>query len=1321
MSELRANEPGRPVRRDLIAGMLADVLARLFGRDAAELDVNTPLINMGADSLFLLQASQAIKKTFDVKVPFRLLLEDLSTIAVLAEHLDGKLPPEFAAVQPAPAAASTAAPAAAPVAAPVAAPATPQPASLAAEPSGEAALEPAALRETQRPQAGRLETGFALPSFAATKATEPDAAGAAREDAPGEQDDALQQIIAQQLQISAHQLEIMSQQLELLRGGDAKAEHVPAAASVQPGAADAPAQTFDAGVAEAISQAGVGARELFVSGRNSFGAAADMAAVAPAETSPPATAATTTAAAAMGGAQGRAIEPDTFVPFQPFKKNATAALDERQGAHLEALIARINRRMPQSKHLTETYRPVLADSRAVAGFRMLWKEMVFPVVVERGEGSHIWDVDGNEYVDMNMGFGSLLFGHSPAFIIEALQAQLKNGIQLGPQAHVAGRVAQLICELTGVERAAFCNSGTEAVMTALRLARAVTGRSKVALFEGCYHGTFDGVLVRGDTAADGSLRAVPMAPGVPQHMIEDVLLLRYNSPESIETLKAHAHELAAVLIEPPRSRRPDVQPKAFLQALRQLTEEAGAALIFDEVVTGFRFHPGGAQAMFDVKADLVTYGKAVGGGLPAAVIAGKAAYMDAVDGGQWQYGDASFPEADVTYFTGTYFKHPMIMPALLATLNYVKERGLKLQEELDEKTSYVVDTLNAYLEQSGTPMKVVRLGSLFRFLYPGDLKYADLFYYHLLEKGVYLSETRNFFMSSAHTAADLEHLIRAVKESIEEMRAGGFLPAATAAASGAAEKGSANARAVLSAVPSAGSPSTAGAGAAGSTQASATESAAASATESATESATGSADSGDAGAPAEAARVPLTESQRQVWALAQLSDEGARAYNLSTTLRLRGRLDVAALRSAFQQVVDRHEALRATFSPAGDYQQIAPSLRVNVPLIDFSQAAPGERESEVATWLREEAQQEFDLARGPLLKAFILKLEEDRHVFVLTTHHLITDGWSFGTLLGELKELYSAARQGVPCELRPPRRFSEYAREQASKQQSGEMDDAESFWLEQFAVRPPVLNLPTDRPRGEVQTFTGAQQHLRMNPELGAGLKSLGAREGCTQFMILLAAFKVLLHHLTGQRDLVVGIPSAGQISEEGGYLIGYCVNLLPLRSRVEDGATFAGYLNSLKGVLADAYDYQDYPFSQLLKRLNLAREPGRSPLVEAVFNLDRSGASPNFHGLEVEVAPNHNHSSKFDVTFDVTETPAGLTLDCEYAVALYERETTRLWMEHYETILRAVVARPDIKIDELRDALRAAEQDRSVAERQELEQVQLRKISNMRRKAVHH
>jgi glutamate-1-semialdehyde aminotransferase/acyl carrier protein len=1193
--QLQANGEGR---RGAIISMLTVAFGTLFGRDASELDVCTPLIELGADSLFLLQASQAIAEKFKVKIPFRLLLEELSTIDALASHLEGKLPESFASEAPP----AETAPATAPV--------------ESAAASVESAVPP-----HEPPAAPRAASG----AFADSPPPQQQVLPA---------DSPLQAILSQQLRI-------MSQQLELLRGEGYEFESRSAAV-------EATAPPRESG--------------------------ADALPAPPAENAFAATAGTGRPDAAEGGgarpqSPGGEIEPETFVPYRPVNRKRDEGLDERQRKHLDALIERVCRRTPETKRLTQAYRPYLADSRVAAGFRPMWKEMVYPPLVSRAEGSRIWDVDGNEYVDVTMGFGALLFGHSPGFITEALREQLRLGIQIGPHSHIAGRVARLICEMTGVERVSFCNSGTEAVMSALRIARAATGRTKIALFEGCYHGTFDGVLVRGLKQPDGRLRAAPMAPGVPQHMIENVLLLKYNDPESLELLRAEAHELAAVLIEPPRSRRPDVQPKEFLRRLREITDEAGAALIFDEVVTGFRFHPGGAQAMFGVQADLVTYGKAVGGGVPVAVVAGKAAFMDAVDGGMWTYGDASFPEADVTYFTGTYFKHPLIMPALWASLNYIKEHSPRMQEELDARTTRIADELNAHFARTRVPLKVAHLGSLFRILHSPALKYADLLYYHLLEKGVYVCETRNCFLSTAHTDEDVEYVIRAVAESVDEMREAGFLPELPEAAQ--ARPDAARDGAHPAAQPS--------------------------------------------GA---VARAPLTESQRQVWAMAQMGDEEARAYNLSTGLRLRGPLDMATMRAAVGQIVARHEALRATIDRDGDFQEIAASLDIEVPLTDLSALAPGERETRLSGLMAEESRRVFDLARGPLLSVHAYRLADDDHLVLFTMHHVISDGWSFGTILRELRELYSAARRGEPAGLPEPRSFSDYARLLAEKRDTPERAEDEGYWLKLFAGELPSLELPTDRPRPNAPTYAGAQQRMEIGREVAEGLKQLSARQGCTLFMTTLAAFKVLLYHLTGQSDLVVGTPSAGQVSPEGGYLVGYCVNLLPLRSRVEGGRPFTDYLASLKRTLAEAYDHQGYPYSTLVKLLSRRGDAKAVSLVSAIFNLDRTGPKQKFHDLDLEVVPNHNRTSKFDVTLDVTDTGAGLVLDLEYNTDLFDDRNARLWMEHYEAILRAVISRPGVTPDELRETLRRAEERRQAALREEFAQARVEMFKTTRRRA---
>lgn len=464
----------------------------------------------------------------------------------------------------------------------------------------------------------------------------------------------------------------------------------------------------------------------------------------------------------------------------------TVSLNSLQQQHLERLIARYNKRTQTSKQLTQAHRPVLADVRGSAGFRPAIKEMVYPITGKQAFGSRMWDVDGNEYIDLIMGFGVNLFGHNPAFIKEALEERLEQGIQIGPQSDLAGEVAELICELTGMERVTFSNTGTEAVMTALRLARAATGRDKIALFSGSYHGHFDGTLVKAQTA-DASPRAVPEFPGVPSSIVEDALVLDYDNPRSLEVIKAHQHELAAVLVEPVQNSRPWIQPKVFLQQLRQLTEEAEIALIFDEILTGFRIHLGGAQAWFGVEADIATYGKIVGGGIPIGIIAGKAAYLDRIDGGMWSYGDFSSPQVETTFFAGTYCKHPLAMAAARAVLKYLRAQGPTLQEQLNQRTSQFINTLNTYFEADEVPIRLANFGSNFNTFPPGNSASSenhaasknsenmDLIYYHLIDRGIYIRGGGGL-LSTAHTDEDLDAIIQAVKDSVGDLREGGFLP-----------------------------------------------------------------------------------------------------------------------------------------------------------------------------------------------------------------------------------------------------------------------------------------------------------------------------------------------------------------------------------------------------------------------------------------------------------------------------------------------------------------------------------------------------------------
>lgn len=456
-------------------------------------------------------------------------------------------------------------------------------------------------------------------------------------------------------------------------------------------------------------------------------------------------------------------------------KNTSKALTPSQRVHLDTIIHTYTQRTQKSKQFAATHRSYLADPRTVSGFNPTLKEMVYPLVVDRSSGSKLWDIDGNQYIDLVSGFGLNLFGWSPAFVTEAITAQLQLGMEIGPQSPLTGEVAKLMCEMTGFDRAAFCNTGSEAVLCAMRIARTVTGRDLVVIFAGAYHGILDEVVVRGTK----QLRSIPAAPGIPAEMVANILVIDYDAPDALEILRSRADEIAAVMVEPVQSRSPEYQPRELLHKLREFTQEVGAALIFDEVVTGFRIHPGGAQAHFGVKADIGTYGKIVGGGLPIGVIAGTSKYMDALDGGGWQFGDDSIPEVGVTYFAGTFVRHPLALAAAKAVLTHLKQSGGSLQQQLNAQTDRFVAELTAYFQSMAAPFTVHNFGSLFIIKYPANFLSGDLLFYLMRSKGIHIYDRRPCFLTTAHTDADLAVVMTAFKESISELQTAGFLDVAT--------------------------------------------------------------------------------------------------------------------------------------------------------------------------------------------------------------------------------------------------------------------------------------------------------------------------------------------------------------------------------------------------------------------------------------------------------------------------------------------------------------------------------------------------------------
>jgi glutamate-1-semialdehyde aminotransferase len=500
--------------------------------------------------------------------------------------------------------------------------------------------------------------------------------------------------------------------------------------------------------------------------------AAPAGVVAPAATAATVVAAPAPAAAAQAAEESR---PSRFAVFNPKEAVSTKELSAAQRAHVDDLIARYTRKTAASKRYTQEHRAVLADPRAASGFRTEWKELVYPIVTDRCAGSKLWDLDGNEYVDLVNGFGQTAFGHSPDFVVQAVKEQLDKGFAIGPQADLAGKVAALFCEITGNERMTFCNTGSEAVMAAMRLARTVTGREKIVIFNGDYHGQFDEVLVKGVQRTGAEPRSMPVAPGIPASAVQNMIVLDYATPATLQWVRENAEDLAAVIVEPVQSRHPSLQPYEFLREIRKITAASGTAFVMDEVVTGFRTHPGGIQALAGVRADMATYGKVVGGGLPIGILAGNRTFMDALDGGSWRFGDDSFPEVGVTFFAGTFVRHPLVLASAWAVLQYIKAQGPQMQEKLAKRTSQLAADLNELFTKYGLKTKVETFASWFFFNIHGEHPNATLLFYHLRLRGVHIQDGFPCFLTTAHSEADFKLIYDAFAQSVAELNAVGIL------------------------------------------------------------------------------------------------------------------------------------------------------------------------------------------------------------------------------------------------------------------------------------------------------------------------------------------------------------------------------------------------------------------------------------------------------------------------------------------------------------------------------------------------------------------
>ncbi|MCA2961996.1 MAG: aminotransferase class III-fold pyridoxal phosphate-dependent enzyme, partial [Silvanigrellales bacterium] len=1098
-------------KNENVLGDLTEILASLLGKKGSEVKPDASLLELGADSLVLMDALKVVEDKYGVNIPVARMFQDLSTTrslaSFLAENCKETLP--SAPVHSAHAAHSSPA------------------ASLTLVPS--------------------LATHQALPSLA----------GIAPVSGAG----------GDVVSLIQTQLSLMQTQLALLSGGAAAPSAFTEAPTERPSPIPSPTPA----------------------------------------------------------ASEEAPMKDRFNAMMPERTSVVAPLEPRKQAHLDALVSAFTTRTKGSKELTQNHRKVLAENRASAGFRIPLKEMVYPIVVEKSLGAHLWDVDGNRYVDVTMGFGVNLFGHNEPFLRQAIEAQLEKGMAVGPQSHLAGEVARLFTTLTGMERVAFTNSGTEAVMTAVRLARAGTGRKTIVLFANSYHGTFDGILAR-SKKSDPARKGSPVAPGIPQGLVDDVVVLDYGTDEALAHIERLGRSVAAVLVEPVQSRNPHIQPGEFLQALRDLTRRNGTALIFDEVITGLRTAQGGAQEVFNVRADIATYGKVLGGGMPIGAVAGSADFLDALDGGFWRYGDASVPPKELTFFAGTFCKHPLAMASARATLENLLAGGGSIQSSLNARVAALCLRLNAFfLERGYSDLRLAHFGSLFRFVFQGNL---DLLFYHLNLRGVYVWEGRNLFLSTAHSDSDVAAIEDAIKQSLLALEEGGYLVAQQTptsphfAVEEFALSGPQRRFATL-------------------TQASA---------------------DGHM-----AAVIPVTLRFRQQPNLNLLEQALESVQKRHDSLRLR-------FSPNFTSQILKPNAPLAKVTRV-DLQELPSADRwteVKKFLVEEAR-----RPFELAT-------------EPPLRATAIAVYENEIVLALCFHHTVCDGLGAARVLseMAEIYSAGVEGRQANLAPVFPftqtlaahPAWLNSHVRPQGKSLWEGLFNDIlGSETLSDIpldALRTQRLSIAKER--NPLTRLEGQRAHLDVKASVVTALKKRAQESNTTLFMHLFAAWGTLVGGMTGQSRLAIPVPLAARGFKGTTDQVANWVNLMPLPLNVESTRMYSAILADVRKTMMVAYAAMDYPADEViqwLQRSGRLQNPDAFPRV--TFNLEPAPKAPKFTNAEGSLLASPVVASEFPLSVNLTEISGLLLIDADFQTCEFSKEDVMALLERYRTLLETLARDP--------------------------------------------
>jgi hypothetical protein len=428
------------------------------------------------------------------------------------------------------------------------------------------------------------------------------------------------------------------------------------------------------------------------------------------------------------------------------------------------------------------------------------------------------------------------------------------------------------------------------------------------------------------------------------------------------------------------------------------------------------------------------------------------------------------------------------------------------------------------------------------------------------------------------------------------------------------------------------------------------------------------------------ASVPLSLSQQRLWFLDQLDPAASAAYHMPTGLRLSGVLNRPALQAALDRVVARHEMLRTRFvrEDGEPSQQIAPA-DVGLPLrqVDLSGLEEGERQLRLEQICSAEVQAPFDLARGPLIRAMLVRLGEEEHVLLVTQHHIISDGWSMGIFIKDVRALYAAFSQGQPDPLPElPLQYADYAYWQRQWMQGEILNKQEDFWRASLAGAPALLELPTDRPRPAVQSYRGGSVRVELPAALTRNLRALSERHGCTLFMGLLAGWSLLLSRLSGQAEVVVGTPVANRPRSELEAMIGFFVNTIALRVAMDDEPNVAQLLERVRSIVTNGFSHQELPFERVVEALQPERSLGYSSLFQAMLSLNNAPAGDaSLPGLKLAPVELTQPTAQFDLLLSLNDEGDTVSGRLFYATDLFEESTAVRMAERFQMLLAGMAA----------------------------------------------